>query len=265
MATPVGSDLDFAGVVRLLNVPNATSDQEPATLAQLKAQIDGLKWKRSVRARAGGNINLASPGASIGGVTMASGDRFLGDLQTSLPSNGIYVWNGATTPATRALDANTFDELVAAVVTVEEGTYAGTKWRQTEVGGTIDVDDIAFEPFNPDVPPASTTVAGVARVATQVDVDTGLVSDEFVTPETLANYAGLARQKAFLVGDQSNTSYTVNHDFNSYNIDVEVWETGGNRRKLWGTEIRKPSVNQATLVFASAPATDAYLVLVSNK
>ena len=37
--------LDFGNATRIINLPNAVTDQEPATLAQLKAYIDGLKTK----------------------------------------------------------------------------------------------------------------------------------------------------------------------------------------------------------------------------
>lgn len=265
MASPVPSDLTFLNSSRILDLPDAASDQEPMTLAQGRALINGLKFKTSCRAKAGGNINLSAPGSSIGAVTMVLSDRFLADLQTDQTQNGYYIYNGPSTPATRTLDADTFVELEAAVVSIEEGTYAKTTWRQTEVNGVIGVNNIIFEPFDPEVPAATTTIPGVARIATQADVDTGLVADEFVTPETLGAWSGRTQQLPFLVGDTSNTSYNITHNFNSYNISVEAWETGGNRRQLSGLEVRKPNTNQITVVFSSAPATDAYLILVRNR
>jgi len=51
---------------------------------------------------------------------MSSGDRVLVKDQSSIPTNGIYIWNGAAVAMTRANDATTFNELEGAVVTVEE-------------------------------------------------------------------------------------------------------------------------------------------------
>lgn len=77
-----------------------------ANIAQLNRAIEGLVWNAATQA----NINLASPGAVIDGVTMAANDRVLVRAQTASAENGLYLWTGATTPMTRASDAGTFDE-----------------------------------------------------------------------------------------------------------------------------------------------------------
>lgn len=77
------------------------------------------------RAASNTNITVSAPGATIGAVTMVSGDRFLLVGQTTASENGIYVWNGAATPATRALDYDANDEISAGdLVIISEGTFA---------------------------------------------------------------------------------------------------------------------------------------------
>jgi glucose-like phosphotransferase system IIB component len=92
--------LDFGNATRIINLPNAVTDQEPATLAQLKAYIDGLKTKAPVRVATVGNISLTAPGATVDGVTMVLNDRVLVWKQTAGAENGIYIWNGAAVAMT---------------------------------------------------------------------------------------------------------------------------------------------------------------------
>jgi hypothetical protein len=104
----------------------------------------GSVWKDEVRVASSANLNTSSPGATIDGITLSNNDRVLLKAQTVASQNGIYVWTGAATALTRASDANAFGELEGAVVTVEEGTDAGSTWRQTQVGGTINSSDVVW-------------------------------------------------------------------------------------------------------------------------
>ncbi len=87
--------------------------------------INGYDWKESVRVASKTNINLAAPGATIDGVTMANGERFLAAGQTAGEENHIYVFNGAAVPATRAPDADSNEEVTSGNrVYISEGTCA---------------------------------------------------------------------------------------------------------------------------------------------
>ncbi|RYF32266.1 MAG: hypothetical protein EOO21_07075, partial [Comamonadaceae bacterium] len=75
-----------------------------------------------VRTAAVTNVDLSAPGATIGGVTMVAGNRFLATAQTTGAQNGIYVWNGAGVAATRATDADAANEVAnGSSVYVTEG------------------------------------------------------------------------------------------------------------------------------------------------
>lgn len=261
MPRQILTDLDFNSVSRILNLPNATSDQEPATLAQLKSQIEGLAWKDSVRVKTQANLNLASPGATIDGITMASGDRILVASQSTASQNGIYIWNGASTPATRALDASTFAELEAAVLTVEEGTDAGTTWRQTEINGTIDTSTVTWSAFGTVVPAASETVAGRIEIATQAETDTGTDDVRAVTPLKLTTWSKAPKRFESLVGDGSNTSYTLTHNLSTRDLQVNVYRNSGNYDEV-DVEVRYTSTTQITLVFSAAPTSNQFRCVV---
>lgn len=251
------SDLDFLSTSRLLNLLDGVSPQEPATVAQLNALVEGIAWKDSTRVATTGNINLASPGTTIDGITMAANDRVLVKAQTTGSENGLYIWNGSATPMTRSLDANTFPELEAATTTVEEGTAnAGTTWRQTAVNGTIGSTTVTWVAFGTSVAAASTTVAGIVRLATQAEVDAGTDALTAVTPAYLAAWASGPKRYAAVFGDGTATSYTITHNLNSKDIGVTVYRNSGNYDEV-GIDIEHTTVNSITIKSAAAIAVNA--------
>jgi hypothetical protein len=83
----------------------------------------GLFYKTPVRVASTANVTISSPGTSIDGVTLSSGDRVLLKNQSTGSQNGIYVFNGSGSSMTRATDADTSAEVKAGIyVVVNEGT-----------------------------------------------------------------------------------------------------------------------------------------------
>lgn len=263
MARSVYVDLDLLSASRILNLPDATDPQEPATLAQVRTFVEGLAWKDSVRVSTQGNINLSAPGAAIDGISMSSGDRVLVRLQTSEPGNGIYVWTGAATPMTRALDASTFAELEAAVVTVEEGTDGGTQWRQTQVNGTIDSSNVVWTAFAAVIPLASETTAGRIEIATQPETDAGTDDQRAITPLKLTTWSGKTKRYTSDIGDGSATSFTLTHNLNTRALQISVYRNSGNYDQI-ECEVRHTSTSALTLLFTSAPTSNQFTAVVTG-
>lgn len=261
MARKFFTDIDLQSTSRVVNLPNPSAAGDAVPKSYVDSAVEGLAWKDSCRVATQANLNLASPGATIDGVTMASQNRVLVKAQTSAPENGIYVWNGAAVALTRALDASDFSELEQAIVTVEEGTDAGNTYRQTQVNGTIGSSNVAFTSFGTGAPAASESTAGIAEIATQAEVDAGTDNSRIVTPLKLKTYSGLLKKLAASIGDGSATSYTVTHNFNSRDVQVTVFPNSGDYDDV-EVDVRRSSVNAVTLVFASAPANNAYRAVV---
>lgn len=261
MAIDVQRTLDFGNARKITSLPNPTNAQDAATKAYVDSAVEGLAWKDSARVSTQANLNLASPGATIDGITMASGDRVLVRAQTTASQNGIYIWNGAATPATRALDASTAAELEQAVLTVEEGTSAGVTYRQTVVNFTLDTNDVLWSVFGSSAGAASETSAGIAELATQAETDAGTDDARIVTPLKLATSPWAKKQFAANIGDGSATSYAVTHNLNTRDVQVEIYRNSGNYDTVLA-EIQRTSVNQVTVVFDTAPASNAYRVVV---
>ena len=109
------------------------------------AAIVGISWKQPVRAATTGDITL-SGAQTIDTVPVVAGDRVLVKEQNAPEENGIYI---VGTPWTRSPDADTWDELVSAMVFVESGGLAGAAFYcPIQPGGTLGVTAITWSNFS---------------------------------------------------------------------------------------------------------------------
>jgi hypothetical protein len=261
MARKFFTDLDLQSTSKVINVPTPSAAGDAVPKSYVDSAVEGLAWKDSARVGTQSNINLSSPGSTIDGITMSSQDRVLVRNQSTQSQNGIYVWNGSAVAMTRSLDASTFAELEQAIITVEEGTDAGTTWRQTEINGTIDSSNVIWTSFAAAAPAASETTAGIAELATQAEVDAGTDDLRIVTPLKLASWSGRIKKYSANIGDGSATSYTITHSLNTRDVIIRVFPNAGNYDDV-EVDVYRPSTTTATLVFATAPGVNAYRVVV---
>lgn len=260
MARKIFTDFDFQSVSKVVNLPTPSATGDAVPKSYVDSLVEGLAWKDSCRVATQSNLNLAAPGATVDGITMVSGDRMLVRAQTTTSQNGIYIWNGAASAATRSLDASTFPELEQAVTTVEEGTSAAATYRQDQINGTIDSSAVSWASFGTSAPAASETTAGIAELATQAEVNTGTDDLRIVTPLKLATWSGRIKKFAVSIGDGSATSYTVTHNLASLDVAVTVFANSGGEEVI--TDVTHATTNTLTVVFATAPASNAYRVVV---
>lgn len=263
MSKLILSDFDFNSVSKIINLPNGVNGQDPVTVSQLNAIVEGLAWKDDVVVASSANVNLAAPGASIDGVTLAANDRVLIKAQTVGTENGIYIFNGAATPMTRSLDMNASLEFNSAIVPVTSGTSAGVQFRQTAVSPVLATTPIAFVNFAASSPAASEVTSGILKLATQVLTDAGTDDLTAVTPLKLATWAGRIKKFAQLIGDGAATSYAVTHNLNTRDVNVEVYRNSGNFDSVL-VDTQRSSLNAVTIIFSSAPASNAFKVVVTG-
>jgi hypothetical protein len=108
------------------------------------AALAGISWKQPVLAATTGNITL-SGAQTIDTVPVVAGDRVLVKDQGTASQNGIYI---VGTPWVRSDDANSWDELVSALVFVESGGLAGSAWYcYVQPGGTLGVTAVTWSNF----------------------------------------------------------------------------------------------------------------------
>ena len=157
----------------------------------------GLDFKDSVRVATTANLNLSAPGASIDGISLSSGDRVLVKNQSTASQNGIYVWNGASSTATRATDADSSSEVTAGMfVFVEEGTVNADQGFVLTTDGTITVGStsLSFTQFSG----AGQIVAGDAITKTGNQLD---VNDDNITLEVNSDTLRIKGITQTAVGD----------------------------------------------------------------
>ena len=195
------------------------------------------------------------------GVSLSAGDRVLVKAQTVGAENGIYIWNGAAIAMTRALDANTAAELEQAIATVEEGTSAGTSWRQSVVNFVLDSASVSWLQFGSTVGAASETSSGIAEIATQSETDGGTDDLRIVTPLKLNNWTNKPRRAQATIGDGSSTQFDVTHNFATRDVIVQVYQASGSYEQI-NCDVSLPTANTARLNFAGAPASNAFRVVV---
>ena len=263
MSVPQARIIDAGGRKPYTNAAPASANGELVTYEQLQGAIQSIAWKDDVRVATVTNISLAAPGAAIDGITMVLNDPFLAKDQSTQTQNGIYIWNGAATPATRRSDSDTFDELEGAIVTVSEGTNAGSSWRQTQVNGVIGTNNVIFTTFGAASAPASETSSGIAEIATQAETDAGTDDLRIVTPLKLKNSAYAAKRMAeTTIGDGSANSFAITHNLGSEAVHVLVKEASGLKREVM-CEKQYTSTTVVTLLFDDPPASNSLKVWVS--
>lgn len=179
------------------------------TLTQLRDAIKNIvkggDYKASVRVASTAAINLAAPGANIDGIAMAAGDRFLEKDNATAADRGIYIWNGAAVPATRALDADNGAEFNGgAIIPVEEGTVnADTNWQVTNNGTvTIGTTGLTFAQVGAQQSVASIQGAfkNLQASSTGLSANVTVTADEIVVEDAANAYKTLRSVNLTIAG-----------------------------------------------------------------
>jgi len=133
---------------RITSLAEPLNPQDAATKNYVDLTIQGLDPKQSVRVASTSNIATLSGTMTIDSIALAVGDRVLVKDQTTQSSNGIYIVSA--TAWTRAIDADTWDELTSAYVFVEVGAVnADIGYLFTvDQGGTLGTTAITIVQFN---------------------------------------------------------------------------------------------------------------------
>lgn len=280
---------------RLTNMADGSSATDAVTLQQMQAFVRGLDWKESVRAASTGNLNLASPGASIDGVAMSAGDRFLAKDQSTGSQNGIYVWNGAAVAATRANDADTSAKVTSGLATtVTEGTANGDRlfvlttndpivlnttalvFSQLGGGGTTYTADgqgieLSGSQFSLELDGATLSksasglrigsgAAGAGLVEATGVLAVGAGTGITVNADDVAIDTSIVTRKYAADCAATTNPQTFTHNLGTKDVTVEVVEVSTGNTVL--ADVTRPTTNTVSVDFGGAPSAAQYRVLV---
>ena len=259
LAVPT-SNVSFNGV-RLVGLADPQNPQDGSTKGYADALIATGNNKGTARLAATGNVVLASPGAAFDSVTAVVGDILFLPVQTTASQNGLYVFNGATSPLTRTTNANLSGEIRPGLfVFAAEGTLNGSNgytlttpnpivlettsltFIQTSGAGQI----IAGNAINK-VGNVINAVGGVGLVtnATNLAIDTSVVT----------------RKYSQTIGDGTSTTITVTHNLNNASPEYTMALVATPFTKVLSS-ITYPTVNTIAFTFALAPTANQYRVLI---
>ena len=215
---------------RASGLADPTAAQDAATRAYVDNQLAGLATgqtlKGSVRVASTANVNIASPGTTIDGVTMAAGDLVLLTAQTTGSQNGPYVYNGSGTAMTRATNWDTQAEAVlGSYWIIREGTNADKFTLLTNDTFTLGTTTATFN------------FVGVAAAAlAPVEVD---------------------------LGDGSAQAFTVTHNFNTRAVHVLVYRNASPWDEV-EVYVARPSVNTVSIEPDEVWSSGQYHAVVSK-
>lgn len=280
MAFPVQSKLVTNGG---LQIPSGASSGYVATsdasgnVSWAPATGGGatIGWA-AVRVASTVNVNTASPGATIDGITMVSGDRVLLKDQNTPSQNGIYLWNGAAVAMTRTTDADVSGEFLDGnTVGVQDGTVnADTEWTYVTTGAvTLGTTSLRFtrsfpaygqrtKDFwtpgtNPKIEPRDRAIAGtnVTALTTQVIYAVGGVTIPAGMPIAGVNFhsGGTAagtptNQWAGIMNASSRTIRAISAD-----ALTAAWAANSLKTFTWSAYT--PDVDEPVYVFLMVKAT----------
>lgn len=246
----------------------AATTAENNAKAYADGLVQGLSVKDSVRAATSAAGTLATDfenGDTVGGVTLATGDRILIKNQSTASENGIYVVNATGAP-TRAVDATPVaSELEKGTyVLVTDGTYAATGWVVTaySAGATT------WTQFS---------AANEYTAGTNIAISSNQISFDGVLPiangGTNANTAAGARtslgatgkyaeDNSLLTPSSGTVTWTVTHNLGTLDTIVQVYTvTGGAQVEV---DVAHTSTSVVTLQWpaSSNVASGTYRVVV---
>lgn len=248
---------------RITGLADPSANTDGANKQYVDNVARGLMWKSPVRAASTTNVNTASPGATLDGVTLAVNDRILLKDQTTPAQNGIWVWTAPAAALTRAADADASGELApGAALSVTEGATNADKafmlisdaaitiGTTSQTWGALSGSGASYTAGN-GISIAGNVIAALAAASGGVQVAAGGIQ---------LDGSIAVRKFSASVGNGVATSIAVAHGLATQDVTVAVRELASQSGVI--ADWVATDANTVTLTFATAPATNAYRVTI---
>ena len=221
--------------------------------------------KGSLIADLTGNADTASKWATARTVTFSGGDV-----------SGSFSIDGSANVSSVALTVSGFDNYQGWNLKVNGSSTTGgasitsgeaVDFKNTTGDGGITVSNPATNEIQFTALGATTTRKGAIEIATQAETETGTDNTRAVTPKTLKD--GILSKRFFkaTVGNGSDTTITVTHNFGTRFVLVQCADNKDNGTDPGETvlvDTERDTDSTVKLHFASAPATNSIDVMIVN-
>lgn len=182
----------------------------------------------------------------------------LADFGTTTGTSEILLH---TSGEVKKLDISTALAVLQFVGNSGTESIGQTAYLTIQGDGTTITTDASSNSLAISIADSSETVKGAVELATTAEVITGTDTVRAVTPAGVeAHYD--AKNFAGDVGDGSATSYAITHSLETLDVIVQVYEKSSGATVF--TDVERTDTDTVTLIFASAPASNAYRVLVTS-
>lgn len=205
----------LAGLQGALDAEAATRAAADLALTQRLSQLLVVRVLRDT------NIDIASPGASIDGTTLAAGDRVFCTSQTTPSEEGLYVWNGAAVPMTRPVDWSTGATIPSgtSVLVIGGASYGGQLHSLTA--------DCLVGTDNPAFTSRSVSIAGTQTITGSKTLSgTTTISGALRVPGA-HSYGAVARTSAVTLNDSSQVHNRCDTTAGAFTITLPATPASG--------------------------------------
>ena len=127
--------------------------------------------------------------------------------------------------------------------------------------GTIITTDAASNALTISIADASETAKGVVELATAAETQTGTDNTKAVTPAGLSSFISAGNYSAD-IGDGSTTTITVNHQLGTQDVIVQIYDKSDGSTVF--TDVQRTDGENVDLIFAVAPTSNQYRVLITS-
>lgn len=244
---------------KITGLLDPTANQDAATKIYVDNAIAGLAWKDAARVASTANVSVTSAPSTIDGATLAAGDRVFLKNQTTGSENGVWIFASAGSALTRATDADSQADLLGLAIYIQEGTAnAGTAWvLTTDAPLTVGSTTLTFAQFAGGTTYTATMPIQITGTVVSVVAGSGITADG---TSLRVDRSTVMSRYATSVGDGAATSFTVTHNLGTLDVNVTVYAVSGGAE--WIVDVVHATTNTVTVVFATAPTTNQFRVVV---